>query len=248
MSNQFTMHVDPTGDVRSAAKACEESVFLDTYGNTSSQWEEEYGPYERHSVFLTVTEPGGDAVAALRFIRPSIVGLKTLVDAGRSPWFVDGTRSARSAGMALDQTWDVATLSLRKGVAGGGLLPAALYHGLFQATRANGVRWIVMILDSRVRRLLNSVSIETRALPGTRPGPYLGSESSVPLWGDMPQMADRQRRLNPDAHRLINLGIGLDGIKVPGPAEFVISDHDALVPSPGQLISMPVPAVGRASA
>lgn len=223
MSTHFTMHFDPSGEVLDAARDCEAAVFLAEYGNTSEQWEQEYGPYDDASMFVAITEPGGDAVAAMRIIVPSDLGLKTLVDVGRPPWSIDGHRSARAAGMAQARTWDVATLGVRASASSGSLLAAALYHGLFRGTRANAIRWIVMILDIRVRRLLNAAGIETQPLPGTRPGPYLGSEASVPLWGDMPRMADRQRRINPDGHRLINLGVGLDGITLPDSAQYVLA-------------------------
>jgi hypothetical protein len=232
MSTQFTVHFDPSGEVLEAARACESAVFLAEYGNTTDQWEEEYGPYDDASVFVAITEPGGDAVAAMRIIVPSDLGLKTLVDVARPPWSVDGHRAARAAGMAIARTWDVATLAVRPRCPSVPLVPAALYHALFRATRANAVRWIVMILDQRVRRLLNAVGIETHALPGTRPGPYLGSEASVPLWGDMPRMADRQRASNPDGHRLINLGVGLDDMALPDPAQYVLARRRSAVIQP----------------
>jgi hypothetical protein len=243
MTTDFTLHFNPAPDVLAAARDCEAAVFLDQYGNTAAQWGEEYGPYDAGSVFLAITEPGGDAVACMRLITPSVAGLKTLVDVGRPPWSVDGARSARAAGMTLDKTWDVATLGVRRGVRGGALLSAALYHGLFRAIRANAARWVVMIIDSRARRLLNAVDIHTSTLPGTRAASYLGSASSVPLWGELARMADHQRRVNPDAHRLINLGIGLDGISVPEPAAFVLDD-----PRPAtDLTYLPLPLEPSAS-
>ena len=212
---QFTLHFAPEGDVLSAARACEHDVFLAEYGNTREQWDEEYGPYEQSSVFLAVTGEDGEALAALRLILPGVVGLKSLVDTARPPWFVDGERAARAAGMSLARTWDVATIAIRKGAGAQGMLSAALYHGVYRAVLANNGRWIVMILDDRARRLLNAVGVYTHPLPGTRPGPYLGSGASTPLWGDLVQMADRQRRTDPDAHRLINLGVGLGGVSLP---------------------------------
>lgn len=219
---QFTLHFAPDGEVLSAARACEHDVFLAEYGNTREQWDEEYGPYEQSSVFLAVTDVGGDAVAALRLILPSLVGLKSLVDTSRPPWFVDGERAARAAGMSLGRTWDVATIAIRKGSGAQGLLSAALYHGVHKAVLANDARWIVMILDDRARRLLNAVGVNTHPLPGTRPGPYLGSAASTPLWGDLVQMADRQRRVDPDAYRLINLGVGLEDMSLP--ASFLLPE------------------------
>lgn len=245
MSTDFTLHFDPEGAVLETARDCEESVFLQQYGNTAAQWAEEYGPYDASSAFIAVTDRHGEAVATMRLILPGPLGLKTLVDVARPPWNIDGARAARAAGIVTARTWDVATLAIRTGVGSRGLLSAALYHALFRATRANRIRWIVMILDTRVRRLLSGAHIDTLVLPGAHIGPYLGSAASVPLWGEMARMADRQRETNPDAHRLINLGIGLDGISVPEPAQFVLARRTTGIDQPA------VPAilsVGRASA
>jgi hypothetical protein len=221
-STTFTMHFDPEPDVVAAARACEQDVFLYTYGNTAEEWEEEYGPYEPASVFLAITEPGGDAVAASRVIMPSGVGLKTLVDTSRSPWLVDGNRAARAAGLKIDQTMDIATIAVRKGVRNGALLSAAMYHGLTMATRANGMRWVIMIMDIRARRLLSMMSLETHMLPGTKPGYYLGSDSSVPVWAEVARMMDTQRRVNPEGFRLVSLGVGLDDITLPAPNGYTV--------------------------
>jgi hypothetical protein len=245
MSTDFTLHFDPEGAVLDAARDCEAAVFLEQYGNTADQWAEEYGPYDPSSAFIAITDAKGDAVGAMRLILPGPLGLKTLVDVARPPWNIDGARAARAAGLTINRTWDVATLAIRTGVRARGLLSAALYHALFRATRANRIQWIVMILDERVRRLLSGAHIDTQAIPGTRVAPYLGSAQSVPLWGEMARMADRQRATNPDAHRLINLGIGLDGITLPEPAQYVLARDRAVGAQPA------LPAIlsaGRASA
>lgn len=246
MSTDFVLHCFPDGDLLGAARDCEASVFLDRYGNTAAQWAEEYGPYEASSAFLAITEPGGDAVAAMRLIEPGPAGLKTLVDVGRPPWQVDGGRAARAAAMSADQTWDVATIAIRRGARGGGMLSAALYHGLLRATRANAVRWIVMIMDLRARRLLNSVGLPTHVLPGTTIAPYLGSTASVPLWAEVEPMVDHQRRLNPDSYRFVSLGVGLDGVSIPGPRAFVRAPDGVAVAQ--AVDSAARVSVGRASA
>ncbi|HEY2300234.1 MAG TPA: hypothetical protein VGH43_21105 [Jatrophihabitans sp.] len=239
------LHFDPKGEVLEAARDCEAAVFLRQYGNTAEQWAEEYGRYDPSSAFIAITDPHGDAIAALRLVLPGPLGLKSLVDVARPPWQIDGARAARAAGMVVARTWDVATLAVRPGARSGGLLSAALYHALFRATRANRIRWIVMILDVRVRRLLTGAHIDTQVLPGTRAGAYLGSAASVPLWGEMARMADRQRQTNPDAHRLINLGIGLDGIVLPDPDGYVLGRRPTGIDQP----ALPaIHSVGRASA
>lgn len=239
MSTPFTLHFDPRGEVLAAARACESDVFLSEYGNTAEQWAQEYGPYDDSSVFVAVTEPGGDAVAVMRLVLPGVAGLKTLVDVGRPPWSIDGVRAARAAGMAAAHTWDVATIAVRKSVPRGGLLSAALYNGLLQATRANAARWIVMIMDVRARRLLNMVGLHTRVLPGAGIAAYLGSDASVPLWAEVAPMVDNQRRVNPDAYRLISLGVGLDGVAVPHPREFVLAGPpEPALAAAGQAVSV----------
>ena len=222
-----------------AAQACEADVFLDAYGNTSEQWRDEYGPYDHASAFVALLDSCGDAVASARLILPSPSGLKSLVDVESEPWFADANSSARSAGMVAGQTCDIATVAVRRNVASAGVLSAALYHGLFSAMRANQFRWAVMIIDARARRLLSMLNLEGQVIPGTRPAPYLGSSVSVPLWADVPHLMELQRKRNPDAHRLIESGVGLDAIALIDLADFVIRPRglepvDDFVPRSGE--------------
>lgn len=223
MSNNlpFRLVFDPMGVELAAARECEADVFLASYSNTMDQLRAEYGPYERSSAFVALLDPSGEAVAACRLIMPSLVGLKSINDIGRPPWSVDGHRAARAVRLDMGRTWDVATIAVRKGA--GAVRPlaaAALYHGLWAAARANAAKSIVMIMDERARRLLSAAAIVTQVLPGTGAGAYLGSATSTPLYGHLAQMADTQRRINPDAYRLIGHGIGLDGIQIPTPDQW----------------------------
>jgi hypothetical protein len=225
MSTELTLHFDPVGAVRDAARECEAAVFLDHYGNTVEQWQDEYGPYEPSSTFVAVTEQGGDALAMMRLILPSPAGLKSIADVTREPWSIDGVRAVRAAGMVTAQTWDVATIAVRPGASRGGLLTSALYRALLLGIRANAARWIVMIMDVRARRVLHMAGLKTQVLPGATIAPYLGSASSVPLWAEVAPMVDNQRRSNPDAHRLITLGVGMDGITFPASSGFVLGQR-----------------------
>ncbi len=206
---------DPVGDELDAALDCEAEVFLRTYGNTVDQLAHEYDRYADSTGFMALLDEGGRALGTTRFIAPGPAGLKTLNDTGRRPWNVDGLRSARAAGIDPSRTWDIATIAVRSSSGRGRLAAAALYHGLAAATTANDVHSIVMIMDARARRLLSASGLQTRTLPGTAEGEYLGSRSSTPLWGDVREMFDLQRQTDPDAYRLIVQGIGLDGIGMP---------------------------------
>jgi hypothetical protein len=206
---------DPQGEELAAAKRCEADVFLAAYGNTTEEFDLEYGPYTDQTGFMAVLQDDGEAVASLRFIANGPAGLKTLNDVGNPPWQVDGLRSARAAGVDPDRTWDIATIAVRQGAGRGGLCAGALYHGIVRGAFANDVDYIVMVLDSHVRRLLSGLGLIMHALPGTKAAEYMGSTSSTPLWAHLNRGLEQQRHDSPDAYRLIFQGIGLDGVTMP---------------------------------
>ena len=215
---------DPIGELLDATRACEAEVFLERYGNTAEQFQVEYGPYEDSTVFMAL-EARGRVVAACRIILPSAAGLKSLNDAAGPPWQIDSHRAAGAARIDLQRTWDVATICIRRDAGPHRhFAAAALYYGISQAARINGMQTLVMILDERARQLLTACGLVTRALPGTHPAPYLGSPASTPVYGHLAEMADVQRRLNPDAYRLIGQGVGLDGVALPAPEMFLLPE------------------------
>lgn len=231
------LHFDPTGDLLQATRACEADTFGHWYGNTRQELSLEYGPYEPASVFVTVSA-GDDVVAACRLVTPGPQGLKSLVDVGRSPWAVDGGRAAAAAGIDPSTTWDIATLGVRPGLPGPSTMRVAtLYHGIFQALQANRVSAVVAILDDRVRRLMGSIGVVLHTLPGTRTAPYLGSAASTPVYGRCASVLGTQRRLSPDAHRLVTTGSGLDGVRVPAPSAFRLTPRPSVVDVTEQALS-----------
>jgi len=217
MSVDAWMTFDPQGELLEAARDCEAEVFRTWYGNTRSQLEDEYGPYEDVTRFIALSDDRGDVVAAMRLLAPGgAAGLKTLADLQRDPWNVDGARSAAAAGLDLRSTWDVATIGTRRPAASSGVrYSLALYRGLLLATRANQISSLVAILDERVRRLLDSTGLVMRTLPGARTASYLGSESSTPIYGHTGVLVDNQRKNAPEAHALVTVGQGMDGIHFP---------------------------------
>jgi hypothetical protein len=234
MSPDIQMHFDPVGSLLASARDCEAEVFLKWFGNTAEQIDQEYDPYEDNSVFLVLADRD-EVVAAVRLLAPGgRSGLKTLADVGREPWGVDGARAAAAVGMDLRSTWEIATLGARRGTAANGQrLSLALYHGLITVARVNRMSSFVAILDERVRRLLDSVGILTRPLPGTTTAPYLGSQASTPVYVHCAPTLENQRKHFPDAYRLVTLGIGLDGVTVPAPEAFRLRPRRTmLTPAP----------------
>ena len=171
----------------------------------------------------------------MRLLRPGgAAGLKTLHDIGGAPWYADGARAAAAAGLTLTSTWEVATVSSRRRLGSQGLRHSfALYHALGTIARVNAMTDFVAVLDDRVRRLLDSVGLVTRPIPGTRPGPYLGSASSTPVFANVNTMLRAQRRDHPESFALVTVGTGLDGVAVPADSEFRIAPAAETIPTRG---------------
>ena len=228
----FQLRFAPSGDELRAAIECEAAVFHKAYGNTAAQLAEEYGPFAEASVFIGVYEPGGDAVGAVRLIRPTELGLKTLHDVSLPPWSLDVGRMARAARLDLARTWDFTTLGMRRGLRRHGtLVSAALFHGLVQAVRANNIPSAVMMIDERVRGLLRLAGMTGQTMPGAQTAEYMGSARCTPVYEHCFPAFDRQRVINPDGYRLFMQGIGLDGISVPPLASFEFRATPVVEPS-----------------
>ncbi len=232
MNALLNLHFDVRDDVLDSARQCEEDVFLQAFGNTRNQLEEEYGPYNDQSVFVAVSDDEGHVVGACRLITPGSAGLKTLNDVSREPWGVEGLRSAVAAGIDPENAWDVATLGVRRDYRGSKMMVAiSLYHAIVVSTRVNEIGSITAILDDQIRRILTAADFIMPSLPGTRTAEYLGSPASTPVYGHCAGMLDAQRRMNPDAYRLMSLGIGLDGISIPEQSAFELQTRVGSVPT-----------------
>jgi len=170
MAASLRLVFNPTGDLEAAARDCEADVFLQWYGNTRAQLVDEYGPYERDSVFLAVVDEHDDVMACGRLLTGATGQLKTIVDVQRPPWAVDAPRAAAAVGIDLTSTWDLATMGVRPGIGQGAhRIAFTLYHGFTTAIRVNQVGAMIAILDGRVHQLVASAGVHLQALPGTTP-------------------------------------------------------------------------------
>ena len=220
MSSLLTLHFDVQGSLREEARRCEADIFLAAFGNTRQQLADEYGPYENQSVFLAVTDEAGEVLGMTRLIVPGPSGLKTLNDLGREPWLVDGERVARAAGVDSARAWDIATLGVREGHRARSMrVSLALYHGVLKSTYLNEVPSVTSILDETARRAFALFDLVYTTLPSTSTASYLGSVASTPVYSHA-SMLDIQRRVNPEAYRLLSLGIGLDGLITPADEDY----------------------------
>jgi hypothetical protein len=203
--------------------ACEALVLGQRYGNTAEELAAAYGVYADSLAFLAVRDSAGRVLGWARMITPGPVPIKTLADIATWPWNTDPDVVVADAGLDVALTWDVTTIGVRRELgADGSTVAAALYHGVISATKANGVEWIMALLDIRVRRLLDRVGLITETLPNTAAKPYFGSPSTVPVFANMERMVLRQQREQPEFYRHIALGLGLDPIALPAPEDYLL--------------------------
>lgn len=218
---QLRLVFDPVGSLLEASRACEAEVFHQRFGQSRAELEEEFSPYEASSVFVALADDQGDVHGAVRLLAPGFGRPKTLDHLSRAPWSVDARRSAAAARIDVASSWDVATLGVRGMHAHSRpVMALALYHALITVARVNDCSCFLAVLAQPVRALLDSVGIVTQPLPGAHTAPFDGSPASTPVYAHIGPMLDRQRRELPDAHRLVTLGIGLDGVLVPHQSAF----------------------------
>ncbi|WP_034509330.1 hypothetical protein [Blastococcus sp. URHD0036] len=170
---------------RDAARRVEAQVFLQAFGNTTEVMEQEYGPYEARSRFVTVIDDAdGSALGAARLILPDDAGsVKTLVDMAAGPWRLSPADALGARGLAGGLVWDVATMAVdprfRAGSAGAEV-SLALFHGTWRYARNCGVDGLVTLLDDPVLELCQAMGVPWFPMAGATSHPYLGSPGSTP--------------------------------------------------------------------
>lgn len=220
---------DPVGRDREAAAGCEADVFFERYGESRELLDAFFRPHDRATAWLALIDTDGSAVASARLVVPSDVPLNWDVCVAGDPWHMDPVGALEACGLDRSSTWDVASISVRRRSRGSGALwTAALCHGLFRVAQENEVSGTVAVLNEPARHLLDSTGIVYSTVPGATTLPFLGSPASTPVFADMQAMVANQRRLFPEAHRLITLGKGLDGIRVPAAADFRLRPRPAI--------------------
>ncbi len=220
---------DPVGPDRDAAVDCEADVFFDRYGESREMLTEFFQPHEAATTWLAVVDAEGTAVASARLVLPSAAPLNWDLCVSGAPWHLDPSEALAACGVDRSSTWDVATISVRRRSRGeGALWTAALCHGLFEVSRENEVSATVAVLNEPARQRLDSMGIIYSTVPGAATHPFLGSPASTPVFADMAALVANQRRHFPEAHRLVTLGKGLDGVHVPPAAELRLRPRAAV--------------------
>lgn len=159
----------------------EAEVFGEAFGDSQETLEREYGPYDAHSLFLTVVDTLEAKPAGVLRVIPYDweTGHKTINDLWAhlriEPLHI---LQAHGINNVWPSVWDVGTLAVRKAYRGtdvSGMLFALLHT---QAVAA-GIEHIVTVLDARVLALLQGLGVPFEPICGSSPFAYMGSAKSV---------------------------------------------------------------------
>ena len=198
------------------ARDLEREVFANAFGDTAELLAAEYGPYETSSVYLIVLDRRQRIPAGMmRVILPLDAGLKSINDV-EALWDVRCSDVYERSGIPFHphQTWDVATLAVApeyRGNVGLGTVSAALYQALSMIGKQCGFRYHVAVMDVAVHRMTRwRLNRPFQALAELDARSYMGSQQSVPVWGDTVSWHQRLARLRPDLYRMMCLGQGLE--------------------------------------
>ena len=225
--------IDGAAPAAELARAVERAVFLEYFGNTPEMLRAEYDAYEASSTFLTVIDHRRRCVAGMiRVIRPSAAGFKSLDDieaVWRAP--VDELVREGGPGHSAPDAIDIATLAVSpeyRGDATSGLISLALYQAVTQLAGANGMRWLIAVLDLIVLDLIQSQTCRPfTAYAGLDPLSYLDSPSSLPVFSDLHEYAARLETLDRSMFEILFEGSGLEAA-VSQPASFRLDDRVVL--------------------
>jgi hypothetical protein len=203
------------------ARAIEQSVFAEAFGNSSELLDEEYRAYDDTSFFFCVLDHKRQTAAgAMRVILPSGAGLKSLDDI-EGTWGRAGSELALQAGVRLgvDRVWDIATLAVapeyRRGTTKG-FVSFALYQAVTAAAHRYRVDWVAAILDVAVLRLIQSQTGRPFSYyPDIEAARYLDSPLSLPVYSDVPAWTGRLRETDPTMYATMIEGRGLEAAMAP---------------------------------
>jgi hypothetical protein len=186
---------DPYSDI---ARQLEREVFFESWGNDAAQMAREYGPYEQASLFFLAVDTEANAPAgALRMIRNSSAGLKTVVD-------LDDREKSPIAPVAVpaavvqahhgiddfDACWDGATAAVpRRYRRKSPTIHMQVMLTVFAAAMRDGVEHFVAVLDAPVVKTARDVlGLPLVPLAGTPPFTHMDAPDNQAVYAHIPSL------------------------------------------------------------
>jgi hypothetical protein len=220
--------IDGFGRYSNLGRSVEVKVFEATFGNDAAVMQEEYGPYEGASSFILIIDKANCfPVGALRIIKNSCVGLKTLVDIERPPLSISEQEMTSFHGVdTLDSCWDVGTLAVVKeerNTASDFMVSTALYRTLYTEAVKYGIEHLVSIIDQKAYENLKFLGVPFIPMVHSDYFSYLNSKKSIAVHGHVTDFFDKvdsyRESLTPRVRQMIGPYIDrlMFGTDVPEP-------------------------------
>ena len=198
--------VESTDPFANIARQLEREVFQDSWGNDAATMKREYGPYDDSSVFFMAVDTHEMVpAAALRMIRNSPVGLKTIVDLDDpvkspiAPTTISVADVMRQHGIDdLDRCWDGATAAIprryRRRFAIGHV---QIMRVLALAAIRENIQHFVAVLDAPVVRAARDVlGLPLAPLAGTPPFTHMDAPNNQAVYAHVPSLLHIAQRRN----------------------------------------------------
>ena len=192
------VEVDSGSTYANLGRHIEREVFEAEFGNTADKMIEEYSPYEEASgFFLSIDRAKARTTGVLRVIRNSPNGFKTLDDISKEPFSISKQEALNYHSIDnLDEVWDVGTVAVIPDYRSGeGAVSIQLYRAMYLSAVDHDIEHLVSIIDDKpLKRMTQFLGIPFVPLAGAEPRPYLGSKSSQPVYGYVPEFYEKMSR------------------------------------------------------
>ena len=193
-----TVEVDSGETYANLGRHIEREVFEAAFGNTADAMIKEYAPYEASSsFFLSVDRAKARITGVLRVIKNSPNGFKTLDDLSKEPFNISKQEALSYHSIDnLDEVWDVGTVAVIPDYRSGeGPVSIQLYRAMYLSAVNHSIEHLVSIIDEGpLKKMKELLGIPFVPLAGAEPQPYLGSESSQPVYGYVPEFYEKMSR------------------------------------------------------
>lgn len=213
---------DPFANI---ARQVEREVFEASWGNDAAMMKREYGPYDESSLFFLVVDTrAGVPAGALRMIRNSPAGLKTIVDLDDcvkspiAPRTISVAEVMRHHGIDdLDDCWDGATAAIprhyrRRLVA----THVQLMRIMALAARRENIKHFVAVLDAPVVKMARDVlRLPLTPLAGTPPFTHMDAPENQAVYAHVPSILGLGGRRNRKVGQKISDCLGETSTAVP---------------------------------
>lgn len=185
--------VDGSDSAADIGRYVEKTQFEAVFNNSAADMHREYGPYEDASTFfISIDQENAVPTGALRIIRHSPSGLKSVNDVSRPPLQLSAERIQQAHHIeTFDDCWDIGTVAAMPDYPSGAA-SIQLYRAMYLAAMREHVQHAISVVDMNVLpALTNYLGIPFQPLADTRPFEYLGSANSQAVYGYVPEFYEK---------------------------------------------------------